>query len=368
MIEYSAYLPKEHFDELLSLVRESGYQLLAHRLVHEQLRLLPVSSVNELPRGLEDEQQPGHYRLHQADHSRYFACNTAMQTLKPLLFAAEEKLWATTEDDALAVRVLLPETPETAVLGARACDLAALALQDRHFLERDEPDPWYERRRTRLFIIAVDCARSGENCFCVSTGGSPECQQGFDLALTELDAGFLLRSGSHRGERLIKGFARLEKVKDSHCAQAHQQATQAKKQQRTIPAAEKLRHLPETRGHSRWQDIAGRCLSCASCTSVCPSCFCYSNRDVPSLDGKESLHSRQWGSCFADDHAWYAGRQDRPETKDRYQQWLMHKLAWWQEQYDSTGCTGCGRCISWCPAGIDFTLELEEILQSERGL
>jgi ferredoxin len=116
--------------------------------------------------------------------------------------------------------------------------------------------------------------------------------------------------------------------------------------------------------HPRWKEVADRCLSCANCTLVCPTCFCSSVTEVTDLTGDAVSRERQWASCFTLEHSQMHGANARPTTASRYRQWLTHKLAGWIDQFGTSGCTGCGRCITWCPVGIDITEEVAAIRQS----
>jgi ferredoxin len=116
--------------------------------------------------------------------------------------------------------------------------------------------------------------------------------------------------------------------------------------------------------HPRWQQVADRCLSCANCTLVCPTCFCSSVSDVADLSGDHASRERQWASCFTLEHSQMHGGNARPTVASRYRQWLTHKLAGWIDQFGSSGCTGCGRCITWCPVGIDLTAEVAAIRET----
>ena len=110
--------------------------------------------------------------------------------------------------------------------------------------------------------------------------------------------------------------------------------------------------------HPRWDDVAARCLSCTNCTLVCPTCFCSTVEDVTDLTGQSAERWRRWDSCFTLDHSYLHGGSVRPTTRDRYRQWLTHKLGTWIDQFGHSGCVGCGRCITWCPVGIDLTAEV----------
>jgi sulfhydrogenase subunit beta (sulfur reductase) len=345
-------LSHQAFDQLIARLNALGYRCIGPRVQDGHLVYSPLARFDELPRGVRQTQVPGAVRLHATDGPRAFAWANDDQCLKPFLFAPEEPLWAF-EKDADGIwrsRDIRPAPEPMAIFGVRACDLAALALQDRHF----RSDPWYQARRQQLFLVAVHCTHPASTCFCASTGDGPQAQRGYDLALYETDAGFLLETGSPRGEAAVAPLE-LPKAAPERIDEAQQEVAEAARhQQRQLPPADALRQLQDKASHPAWADIASHCLSCGNCTSVCPSCFCYDETDSGSLDGRNATRARQWGSCFAPEHGRMAGLDVRTTVAQRYRQWLTHKLASWQDQYDRPGCTGCGRCISWCPAGIDL--------------
>ncbi|MCB0197785.1 MAG: 4Fe-4S dicluster domain-containing protein, partial [Anaerolineae bacterium] len=116
--------------------------------------------------------------------------------------------------------------------------------------------------------------------------------------------------------------------------------------------------------HPRWDHIANRCLSCANCTQVCPTCFCSDVVEVSDLENHKDERLRVWDSCFSLDFSHVHGGNIRPTTRARYRQWLTHKLASWIDQFGTLGCVGCGRCITWCPVGIDLTEEVRAIREA----
>jgi ferredoxin len=143
--------------------------------------------------------------------------------------------------------------------------------------------------------------------------------------------------------------------------QATTQAAAA--QSRRMLSEKQLSRLYERLDHSQWKLVAERCLSCGNCTSVCPTCFCYATEHRMALPGDAAEMVREWDSCFSPTHSEMGSFQVRNNTHLRYRQWLTHKLAGWQEQFGRSGCVGCGRCITWCPVGIDLTQEVSVILQ-----
>ena len=209
----------------------------------------------------------------------------------------------------------------------------------------------------------MDCARSAATCFCASTGDGPALDGGFDIGLAELDDGYLIWAGSDKGWGFVKHLPQQQASDDQLEAMLLATTEAASAQLRKLPDLDQLKGLYERLGHSQWQSVGERCLSCGNCTAVCPTCFCYATEHQTALDGQSSEMVRQWDSCFSPTHSEMGHFQVRSSTDLRYRQWMTHKLAGWQEQFGRSGCVGCGRCITWCPVGIDLTQEVTVILQ-----
>ena len=326
-----------------------------------------VESANDLPKGWTDEQEPGHYRLQRRQDEASFNYVVGPQSLKKYFHPSEVRLFSAERDNG-TFRILNNETAPKrpfAFLGARACELEAVSTQDRVLLEDKYADSAYQARRSGAFIIAVHCTRSAKTCFCASMGTGPRARGGFDLALTELmdEAGhrFLVESGSQRGNEVL---AELDSAaaSDGEVRAAESAIEGAARQQvRSIDTAGLKELLYENFEHPRWDDVARRCLTCANCTMVCPTCFCTTVEDTTDVTGDLAERWRRWDSCFTLGFSYIHGGNIRNSTKARYRQWMTHKLASWQDQFGRSGCVGCGRCITWCPAGIDITEEVRAI-------
>jgi ferredoxin len=352
------YLPRQALQSLLDTLANDGYDCIGPRIRDGAIVYDAIADASDLPVGIQAHQSPGEYRLEAQRHGRCFAWANGPQALKPLLFQPRETLWRCVRDSDghLRFEEVAPAPARRAVLGVRACDLAALVLQDKHFLHQQD-DPGYRIRRTDLLLVAVDCGHPADTCFCASTGDGPTVAGGTDLALTELDDGFLVRAYTEAGGRIQDALPMRDATEDELRAAETQreQATQA--QHRRLPGRNLRDALFANLDHARWDEVAERCLACGNCVAVCPTCFCSTERDSASLDGSESEHQRLWDTCYSAEHSYLHGRLLRPDTRTRYRQWLTHKLGGWHDQYGRSGCVGCGRCITWCPVGIDITEE-----------
>ncbi len=360
-------IKKKDLQALLDILNQS-HQCVGPVVSEQTLKYSSISKLSQLPLGYSDQQQPGEYRLnYNSQSSYYFSITTGAQGVKPWLFKPEQKLWSVNKQNgSIEFNEALSEQKPLAIVGLRACDLAALKLQDQHFLQQQYIDPYYAQHRENLFIVAVNCHRSVDTCFCASTGDGPEVKNAYDLLLTELEQDFVIQSGSEAGRNVLEKLSSripLHIVTAEQEQEKQQGLDKASQQVRRIPDRPVAQLLSHRLNHQQWNRIAQRCLSCGNCTMVCPSCFCHKEYDEPALDLTGSTHIRQWDSCFTAEHSYIAGFHFRKETRQHYRQWLTHKFAFWHEQYGRSGCTGCGRCISWCPVGIDVTEELELLCQ-----
>jgi ferredoxin len=178
--------------------------------------------------------------------------------------------------------------------------------------------------------------------------------------LTELLDGehrFLVRVGSERGAEVMQDITHGEAdAADRDAAHALVENARAS-MGRTLDTEGLKEDILQNLEHPRWDEVADRCLSCGNCTLVCPTCFCVGVEDTADLTGETVERSRVWNSCFSLDHSYVAGGSVRQSGRSRYRQWMTHKLATWHDQFGTSGCVGCGRCIAWCPVGIDITEE-----------
>lgn len=354
------YLDREGFARLLEHVRDQGYELIGPTVRDGAIVLDPIEGVDDLPRGIREVQGPGSYRLEATGDERLFAWAHGPDAAKRYLFPARETVQTAHRDGDGRIEVRPAPLPETryAFVGLRSCDLHAIEVQDRVFMIAD---PAYRARREQALFIGVNCGHPGATCFCVSMDTGPRCTSGFDVALTELDDGFTAEAGTARGAELLDDLRAAKATDDQRAASLDVTEVAAGRMGRTLETEDLPGLLVRNREHPRWDDVGARCLTCTNCTMVCPTCFCHDLTDGISLDGAEATREREWASCFGDTFTHLASGEVRASDRSRYRQWLTHKFDVWHAQFGTSGCVGCGRCITWCPVGIDVTEEIAAI-------
>ena len=357
----------DQLGKLIGALAQKGYEVVGPTVRDGAIVYDHVESVEDLPAGWTDEQEAGRYRLKRREDQALFGYAVGPQSWKKYTHPAEVRLWAA-ERQGGVFRILnneaAPKRPH-AFLGVRACELAAIAVQDRVLLEDKYRDPIYEQRRRGAFIIAVQCTQAAATCFCASMGTGPQVSGGFDLVLTELldskGHRFLATAGSDRGAEMLTELESVPATQEDHQEAVASVETAANQQVRSLNTTGIKELLYQNFEHPRWDNVASRCLTCANCTMVCPTCFCTSVEDVTDITGDHAERWRRWDSCFTQSFSYIHGGSVRTSAKARYRQWMTHKLASWIDQFGSSGCVGCGRCITWCPVGIDITEEVRAI-------
>ncbi len=359
-------IERQDLDVLIEWLASAGYTVVGPT-VHEQAIILDeIDSVDDLPIGLTTEQDAAEYRLVERDDEALFGYAVGPQSWKKYLFPPKELLWhAEVVDGSLRFVENKPDPPKYAFVGVRACDLAAIAIQDKVFASTDYVDPSYSRARDRVFAVGVNCMVAGGTCFCVSMGTGPKCTTGFDLVLTEMidtrGHRFLIESATETGSAVLAEIPTSD-ASDVDIALADAIVSDtAAAMGRSMDNSDVKELLARSWEHPRWEDVAKRCLACTNCTLVCPTCFCSTTEDATDLASGQASRTRRWDSCFSLDFTALHGRPVRESTSARYRQWMTHKLSTWYDQFGSSGCVGCGRCITWCPVGIDITEEVAAI-------
>lgn len=363
-------IEKKDFPLLFTALREQGYTIVGPTVRDGAIILDTVTSVDDLPNGWTDEQSGGSYTLTRRSDGAAFGYVVGPFSWKKFLYQPRLRLFSATRagkdiEFSGTAGSESQSVPKFAFLGVRPCELSAIAVQDKVFITGDYADPTYSAIRSQALVIAVNCTQPGGNCFCTSMGTGPEAKEGYDLVLTEmlLEGGsvYIAHAGSEKGKEILSAVPhRPTTTNEAELAEnALEQA--AGNMGKTLDNQGLKTILYDNFDDKRWDEVTKRCLACANCTLVCPTCFCSTVEDTTDLSGTRAERWRRWDSCFTMDFARVAGGNTRPSTRARYRQWLMHKLGYWNDQFGVSGCVGCGRCITWCPVGIDITEEATAI-------
>jgi len=367
-------LERDNFQQLLEALTKRGYRVVGPTVRDGAIVYDTLSSMADLPSGWTDEQNGGTYRLRRRDDGALFGYAVGPHSWKKFLHPPTVRLWqARREGDRLEIRDEPQDSMKMAFIGVRSCELHAIAIQDRVFIHHGEHvETGYKSRRERVFIVAVNCGQAGGTCFCTSMKTGPKATSGFDLALTEILEDnchyFLVETGTECGDDVLRELPHRPATKSEEGAAERVCARTAQQMGRKMDTVDIKELLYRNYEHPRWDNVAARCLTCGNCTMVCPTCFCTTVEDVTDLKGEHAERLQKWDSCFTMDFSYIHGGSIRSTPKSRYRQWMTHKLATWIDQFGTSGCVGCGRCITWCPVGIDITEEVGAIRKSESSM
>ncbi len=356
----------EGLTELIAALQRRGYRVLGPTVCDRAIVYDEIASAADLPSGWTDEQDGGAYRLERRSDDALFGYAVGPHSWKQFLHPPSLRLWrATRTEDGFRVESDADASPRLAFLGVRSCELHAIRIQDRVLLDGPHADPHYRSRREDSFIAALNCGEAGGTCFCVSMQTGPEVSGPCDLVLTELldeqRHEFLVQTGSARGGEVLREVSYREATAEDTAASREVTARTARRMGRHMDTRDIQGLLQRNPEHPRWDEVAGRCLTCGNCTLVCPTCFCTTVEDATDLSGSSAERMRRWDSCFTLEFSYVHGGSVRQSNRARYRQWMTHKLSTWYDQFGTTGCVGCGRCITWCPVGIDITEEAAAI-------
>ncbi len=346
------------FDELKTLfdqIKSRDYNIIGPKLENSAVRLKNLSDFAEIPYGFGDEQAPGRYRV--AENGGAF--RNGPDSPKMLLYPPELLLFTVKPD--LDIEYPSYEFKRTALFGIKPCDLAAIKIMDD--VQGTLGDQYYTRMREKLLLVVENCTEPGETCFCSTMGTGPFATRGFDISYTRLEEDLVLfQPGSDLGVELLSELS-LEPASDEVVDRFRAVMTEASKKARAEFSLENLPEILEIGVEAEtYRKIAEKCLGCANCNMVCPTCFCFDIVDEPELDGS-AKRIRIWDGCHSYSYGQVAGGHFRKSLHARYRHWVLHKFVYWIRQFGAFGCVGCGRCITWCPAGIDIRQVIKDVLK-----
>jgi sulfhydrogenase subunit beta (sulfur reductase) len=358
----------EALDDLLGALAARGFRTVGPTVRDGAIVYDDIESAADLPIGWTDDQEAGRYRLERREDEARFGYAVGPHSWKQFLLPARIRLWrARKQDDGFVVEQEAAEDRTLALVGVRACELHGIAIQDKVLIGGTYTDADYAARRKDAFIVAVNCFEPAATCFCTSMGTGPKADAGYDLALTEImdgDHRLLVEVGTMRGADVMADVPTRPASPGDLAAAGAAVEGAVERMGRHVDTTDIRDMLARNLENDRWDEVASRCLTCGNCTLVCPTCFCTTVEDHTDLAGNAE-RTREWDSCYSVDYSYIHGGSIRPSGRSRYRQWLTHKFGTWYDQFGSSGCVGCGRCIAWCPVGIDVTEELAAIRASE---
>jgi sulfhydrogenase subunit beta (sulfur reductase) len=363
-----------HTDSLASLLnalKQRGYTTVGPVRRNGAIVYDEVGSLSDFPVGWMDRQAPAKYRLEKRNDEKIFGFVVGPHSWKRYFFPPALKLFSLRKDgeETPVIESELPQSiPNYGFIGVRPCELNAILIQDKVFNNAGYADSHYASVRKNAFFVAVNCTEPGGTCFCDSMGTGPKATVGYDIVLTEVLAEgkhyFVAESGSEKGQEVLAELRPQPATNEDTEAVNNAIECARHAMGRVMDTADIKQLLYDNFDHPHWDDVAKRCLSCANCTLVCPTCFCSTTEDAADLTGTYAERWRKWDSCFAMSFSYIHGGSVRQSVKSRYRQWMTHKLASWIDQFGTSGCVGCGRCITWCPVGIDITQESQAIRET----
>lgn len=351
---------REAVPKLIDNLQHLGYLVLGPSLSDGVVRLCRVSRSGDLASGVVDAQGPGSYQVSNSSPFVFSAVN-GPDSPKAFLHPSEVEILKLVETNGgFKVVSSFHSDRKYAFLGIRPCDLRAVQVLDRT-MTRGFEDPVYKSLRKNCIFIVVNCVRAGANCFCASMGTGPVAESGYDLAITELPDKLVI-DAPEGSERLLDGIELEPATEEDLRKEADMTRLASEQMGQRIDTQDLSERMFASLDSPAWGEIADKCLACGNCTLVCPTCFCNSTQERIDVRDDSVSRVRVWDSCLSKNFVYAAGWNPRQQRKDRYRQFVMHKFSYWLDQFGTYGCVGCGRCITWCPVGIDITKTVNDVL------
>ena len=285
------------------------------------------------------------------------------EPLKAFFFLAREQV-------ALGFAKEPPRTREKplCIVGVKACDLRGFRVQDHVFQGEDYEDPFYAQAREENLILAADCTCAIDTCFCLALDVRPYPQENFDVGLSAVNGGFVVETGSEKGRALVESHPSLfEEAEEEAVGERDAQRARVVREverriaENAVPYQDGFEGIIERKYDDRiWVDEAGACVECGACNTICPTCHCFLLYDQN--DDSRMARLRLWDSCMLKDFAQVAGGGNpRPKLWMRLRNRFEKKFDYFPKAAGFYACTGCGRCISACPAKIDIRRVLKRL-------
>ncbi len=353
-------IKKTQINQLFEAVKNE-YSVVAPVIKEGVISLDLITDISQIPSGFTEDEKGNSYKVAKSS-DRFFSYSRPYLPFKRFIIPPEFVFMKVVKNDGrINFTEVIPDK-KIALFDIRPCDLKALQILDDVFINKNShPDSYYAKAREKLFIVAVTCFSPTENCFCSSMGISLKPEHGYDILITELKDSFLIRAGSEKGSKFLERI-KAEEVSQTDLVEEEKTIKETEKKINKKVSTENLSQILYSQIDSKqWEKVGSKCLACTSCTQLCPTCFCFNIVEKNSTDGSYSERIRVYDSCFNPEFATVHRFNIRQSIASRYRQWLMHKFAYWTDQFGSYGCVGCGRCITWCPAGIDITEEIKKL-------
>ena len=333
----------------------NGAKLYGYKLQNGNVVFGELASVSDLPLGVVDEQKPGYYRLLQGFRFRH-----CMDSPKRFLLPPEHLL--VTISSSYDVIKVEDDVEPVILFGIKPCDLKAIEILDRIIYGRN---PVYTKRRDSVKAVVVEeCLEPGETCFCAAVNSGPTASRGFDIAYARLRQDlFIFRYGSPLGEKILSRIG-LREASEEHVKKYLELVDKARAlMMARIPPIKDIGELLRKRASDKkfWEDESMNCVGCGNCNYVCPTCFCIEIDDR--VEGNVSRRVAIWAGCRTYTYGLVAGGHFRRDLYTRYRHFILHKFVFYPIQVGDVGCVGCGRCITWCPMGIDMRDTLKHLTE-----
>ncbi len=276
---------------------------------------------------------------------------------KAFAFPKIEKLFSYTKNknEVDVQDINLENIPQRVIVGIRPCDAAGMESLKAIF-GWDPADPIFKTRLERTTFVGFSCTHSDDYCFCTSLEGGPGNTKGSDILLTKTDTGdYIAEIITPKGEAIVALAPDL--FQDAGDLKKESYLADVPKRFEVSGLQDKVNAAFDT---TAFDEYAMRCMGCAACAYVCPTCACFDIQDE--TKGSKGQRVRLWDSCGAKLFTLHTSGHNPRETQGaRWRQRLMHKFSYMPERLEVRGCVGCGRCSRSCPVDMNIAESLNKL-------